>query len=73
MPMASWQEEMLPGQSIWHLEYGNGEIVELDYDNKLVYCVFDYKSEKTPRAFDFDDVIGNFDERLNQWILPPPL
>lgn len=71
--MPSWQEDMHPGQSIWHQDFGNGVIEELDYENKLVYCVFDFKNVKTARAFDFDEVIGNFDERLNQWLLPPTL
>jgi hypothetical protein len=70
--MPSWQEDVRPGMSIWHINYGNGVIEEIDYENRLVYCVFDFNNVKTPRAFDIEDVEGNYDERLNQWVLPVP-
>lgn len=65
--MASWQERPSPGMAIWHPEYKNGVIREIDYDNdKLVYCDF---YDNGLHTVAYEDVYGTFDERLNQFVL----
>lgn len=64
--MASWQEEPHVGQSIWSDEYKNGIITRVDWQGKTIYADH-YDNGKT--TYELDDIIGCFDERLNQWII----
>jgi hypothetical protein len=63
--MASWQEEPYTGQSVWD-DFKNGIIEGIDYESHTIYVSY---YEKGRKKYTFDDFFGNFDEKLNQWIL----
>jgi len=56
------------GETLWSLPKGNGIIDGIDYSSKTVF-VNHY--DKGRAEYDFDDLLGNFDERLNQWVISP--
>lgn len=64
--MADWQQEIRTGQSIW--DGHNGIIEGLDYPNKLVYVSYYDRGYQT---YEFDDLFGNWDDKLKQWVLVP--
>lgn len=63
--MASWQEEPRTGQSVWS-NHRNGIITGIDYAERVVYVDF---YDKGKDEFNYDDMLGSFDEALNQWLL----
>lgn len=65
--MASWQEEIKNGQTIW-ADNKNGIIDGIDWKNKIVYVSF---YDKGRGSYEFDDLIGNWDDALNQWVIVP--
>lgn len=64
--MASWQEQPHAGSSIWSEDKKNGIITRVDWQGKSVYA---NHYDNGTAVYDLDDVIGTYDERLNQWIL----
>lgn len=64
--MASWQESVLVGQSVWSESHKNGIVKAIDYQNDTVYCDH-YKNGH--QTYTLDDFFGCFDERLKQWII----
>lgn len=64
--MASWQEEPMTGQTVWCESKGNGIITGIDYADRRVFVNF---YDKGNREFEYDELLGCFDEKLNQWVL----
>lgn len=64
--MASWQETPETGKTVWHPVHKNGIITEVDWQLQIVYCNFYDNGHQT---VDYEDFIGAFDERLNQFVL----
>jgi hypothetical protein len=56
------------GESLWTDAKKNGIIDGIDYSSKTVF-VNHYDNGRA--EYDFDDLLGNFDERLNQWVISP--
>lgn len=56
------------GETVWTMEKKNGIIDAIDYADKTVY-VNHYHNGRG--EYSFDDLFGNFDERLNQWVISP--
>ncbi len=55
------------GQTVWCDEYKNGIITGIYWEFELVYCDF-YDNGR--HVLELDDMLGYFDERLNQWVIP---
>lgn len=55
------------GQTVWCFDYGNGIITGIDWKMKTVYC--DYYANGR-QVHELDELIGYFDEALNQWVIP---
>ncbi len=70
--MPSWQEEIKAGQGIWTDEDKNGKIIDVDWENQMIFAEH-YRRDNTvvKRCYEFDEITGNYDERLNQWIIVP--
>jgi len=64
--MAAWQQDIQRNQTVWTEQLGNGVILDIDWVFKTVLVDFYEKGHET---FEFDDLIGNFDEGLNQWVI----
>jgi len=70
--MPSWQEEIQTGQGIWTDEDKNGKITDVDWENQMVFAEHYRQDGSTvKRCYEFDEVAGSYDERLNQWIIVP--
>lgn len=63
--MASWQEEPQVGQSVWS-NHKNGIIEGIDYKDRRIFVSF---YDKGKAEFEYDELLGCFDEKLNQWVL----
>jgi hypothetical protein len=56
------------GQTLWTINKKNGIIDGIDYRDKIVF-VNHYDNGRG--EYDFDDLLGNWDDRLNQWVISP--
>lgn len=65
--MADWQQEIRPRQSLWD-NHKNGIITGINYEDRKVFVDFYEKGQGT---YDFDDLIGHWDDKLQQWVLVP--
>lgn len=66
--MASWQEEIRPRQSVWD-NHKNGIITGINYELQLVYVDFYNRDKVYRRTYTPDDLIGNWDDKLQQWVI----
>lgn len=59
--------------TVWHVEYGNGKVYGIDWDNMLVAVEFYGWANHPPvnKSMEMDDFFGMFDEQLNQWVITP--
>jgi len=70
--MPSWQQDIQVGQGIWTDADKNGKITDIDHENQMIFAEHYGRGDTTTkRCYEFDDIMGSFDERLNQWVIVP--
>ena len=57
------------GQGVWSPDHANGIIEDIKWSDKEVYVKFYNKNNR--EVLSFSDLDGSWDDRLNQWVMPP--